>query len=48
MEHLGECQICGEAVYDDNAAEMYDPKEDKPESKLVHPECGLQRGWEVA
>lgn len=43
------CEICGE-LFDDNSqkAEMYDPAEPEDEALIVHAECGLQSGLEVA
>jgi len=48
------CAICGETIREGEAAEMYDPKlhdDDfwsETEAGIVHAECGLQAGWEVA
>lgn len=44
------CVICGEFTTSLDIAEMYDPNDTKdfPESGYVHPQCGLQKGWEVA
>lgn len=47
---LGACVVCGEQVAEGNAAEMYDPADtDEYETcGLVHVDCGLSKGWEVA
>jgi hypothetical protein len=48
------CAICGELISmreieTGNVAEMFDPKDDSfASSGVVHAECGLQRGWQVA
>lgn len=44
-----DCVICGERTKEDDCAEMYDPTADEHAgSGWVHPECGLQKGWEIA
>lgn len=54
-ETLGACEICGEQVQEDDAAEMHDAEMlDDPEmwsearGGLVHPECGVSAGWKVS
>jgi hypothetical protein len=53
------CKICGETFtatdrQNGNYAEMYDPDASQAiiemgvADGIVHAECGLQRGWEVA
>jgi hypothetical protein len=53
--HEDRCAICGEVVEGDNMAEMYDKAmNDDPEmysearSGIVHAQCGIDAGWEVA
>lgn len=42
------CELCGEEFKDKiPEAEMYDPNKDD-QSYIVHADCGLSRGWEVA
>jgi hypothetical protein len=42
------CEICGEQfAAKAQVAEMYDPNTDA-QSLIVHAECGLARGFEVA
>lgn len=42
------CEICGELFKaHDEIAEMYDPN-DNSDSMIVHAQCGLWRGFEVA
>ena len=40
-----ECELCGERGPD---AEMYNPRQPEAAAQLVHAECGLQAGMEVA
>jgi hypothetical protein len=42
------CALCGEQTREGDVAEMYDPNDPLGESQIVHPECGLQKGWVVA
>ena len=41
------CGLCGESLAGERA-EMYDPKRPLDASRIVHAECGLQRGWQIA
>lgn len=41
---IEDCAICGEPVTTD-AAEMFEPG---GEAHLVHVDCGILKGWEVA
>lgn len=42
------CEICGERFRpNDEQAEMYDPDSDEG-SLIVHAQCGLWKGFEVA
>jgi hypothetical protein len=42
------CELCGEQFKPaDERAEMYDPQHEGP-SLIVHAECGLHAGMEVA
>lgn len=51
-----ECKICGEILdLDDETqvglgafAEMYDPENPEERGGMVHTECGVAKGWEVA
>lgn len=50
-EHVAanpDCWVCGEVTKDGDRAEMYDPAKSELGSVIVHPECGLQKGMEVA
>lgn len=50
-EGANRCGICEERFGEhDDKAEMFDPtnSEEDAFSAIVHPECGLQRKWEVA
>lgn len=43
------CEICGEQFRPrDEVAEMYDPNNESAGSLIVHAQCGLWRGFEVA
>ena len=42
------CELCGERVRDDQAAEMFDPNDNDSLPVFCHVECGLARGLEVA
>jgi hypothetical protein len=42
------CAICGEVIQGDDCAEMYNPHDDDSGSFIVHPECGIGAGMEVA
>ena len=43
------CYLCQETIKPrQEKAEMYDPTRPLDKSQIVHPECGLQRGWAVA
>lgn len=42
------CQICNEPCGERDLAEMYDPSAQLEESFLVHAECGIGAGWNVA
>lgn len=43
------CEICGEQFRPaDEIAEMYDPNDEATGSLIVHAQCGLRRGFEVA
>jgi hypothetical protein len=45
------CAICEEAFQRSDEgmiAEMYDPHEPSDDSFLVHAECGIAAGWEIA
>lgn len=44
---MKDCAICGEATTENDIAEMYDPTTNVG-SAIVHPDCGLARGWKVA
>lgn len=53
---MGECVICGEAVYmDDDPAEMHDAEMmadpemfSEAQGGLVHAQCGLDHGWKIS
>ena len=42
------CAICGESLDEEDAAEMFDPARLEAPSVIVHAECGLAKGMEVA
>jgi hypothetical protein len=47
IDLLGECKLCGEAVFtDDDPGEMHDPNSDK--RGTCHGQCGLDAGWVVS
>lgn len=42
------CELCGERFSErDERAEMFDPRSEQP-SLVVHAECGIAEGMEVA
>lgn len=48
LDQPDQCAICGERIppFGSENAEMYDPKTD--EGGVVHAQCGLSKGWEIA
>lgn len=54
MAEQEKCTICGEPIPEGQMAEMYDPTAEMHEIEMgkahgiVHAECGLQRGWDIA
>ncbi|WP_162941572.1 hypothetical protein [Desertimonas flava] len=43
------CELCQERFRPiDEIAEMYDPDNDADGSLIVHADCGLSRGFEIA
>lgn len=42
------CEVCGERLDDDGNAEMYDPERPGNPSLIVHADCGINEGLEVA